>query len=173
MRYYHMKYNIFLPQRKIVSIIKGIKNIFVPKINQLLGTCLPYCEITNYGGTYSPEFVDVGNIQYYKSPTEIPNVKLLSESSRKNTNTKTIENTRRHIVKMTSEFCRMTNSRGVARQRSRTRMTLCSMQTITKEIKLHTILASTENGLTTKTIDINTEYNADCDCDITFYYFKT
>lgn len=167
-----MKYNNLLPQGKIVSVIKGIKNIFVPKINQFFGY-LPTVSRDYKLRRYSPESVDVGNIQYYKSPTEIPRVKLLSESSRKNANTKTIENTRRHIVKMTSEFCRMTNSRGVARQRSRTRMTLCSMQTITKEIKLHTILASTKNGLTNKTIDINTEYNADCDCDITFYYFKT
>lgn len=167
-----MKYNNLLPQGKIVSIIKGIKNIFVPKINQFFGY-LPTVSQDYKLRRYSPESVDVGKIQYYKSPTEIPKVKLLSESSRKNTNTKTIENTRRHIVKMTSEFCRMTNSRGVPRQRSRTRMTLCSMQTMTKEIKLHTILASTKNGLTTKIIDINTEYNADCDCDITFYYFKT
>lgn len=133
-----MKYNNLLPQGKIVSVIKGIKNIFVPKINQFFGY-LPTVSRDYKLRRYSPESVDVGNIQYYKSPTEIPRVKLLSESSRKNTNTKTIENTRRHIVKMTSEFCRMTNSRGVARQRSRTRMTLCSMQTITKEIKLHTI----------------------------------
>lgn len=138
MRYYHMKYNNLLPQGKIVSIIKGIKNIFLPKINHFFGY-LPTVLRDYKLRRYSPESVDVGNIQYYKSPTEIPKVKLLSESLRKNTNTKTIENTRRHIVKMTSEFCRMTNSRGVARQRSRTRMTLCSMQTITKEIKLHTI----------------------------------